>query len=79
MANTDSKNFRCDTQRWTDAMTKLENMRASGYDIDMTRALVAEVTRLGTETVKETAERLGLERESVPVKPYRAPRPRVAQ
>lgn len=79
MANTDSKNFRCDPDLWTEAMEKLKAMREAGYDIDMSRALVAEVERIAYQPINDIAERLGLTKGEGPVKPYRKPFSRAGQ
>jgi len=74
MANTDIQRFRCDTKtRWEPAMLKLEQMREAGYDVDMTKVLVAEVDRLQSETIEQTAGRLGLTKADGPVSIYRRP------
>jgi hypothetical protein len=62
VANTPKQNFRCDGDAWTRATDKAERMRQAGYPINMTRLLVAEVEKFGTETIEQTAQRLGLER-----------------
>jgi hypothetical protein len=62
VANTEKQNFRCAKVKWEKATYKAEQMRQAGYEINMTRLLVREVEQFGTETVEETAQRLGLER-----------------
>lgn len=52
MANTDKQNFRCDGEtRWRPAMERLEQMRADGYDVDMTKVLGSVV-----DTIRDTPD-----------------------
>lgn len=76
MATTDSRNFRCPDPAWTAAMDKAAKMRAAGYDVDVTKVLVGEVSRFGAETMQESAKRLGLAKSKEPVRAYRKPFPR---
>jgi hypothetical protein len=78
MPDTGSRNFRCETERWDAAQTKARAMRTSGYDIDVTKVLNAELARFNDETADETASRLGLTKGSEPAKLYRRPVPRMA-
>lgn len=73
MANTEKQGFRYPTERWKLAVTKMEAMRAAGYDIDMTKVLAAEVDRVIAEAPAETAKRLGLERAEDAVPQWRKP------
>ena len=73
MANTDKQNFRYDQVKWAQAMRKLADMRAAGYDIDMTRLLGAEVDRFLAQAPAATAKKLRIKQESVPVKEYHQP------
>jgi hypothetical protein len=77
MANTDKKNFKCDSKtKWEPAMDKAAAMRDAGYDVDLTFVLNAAIVQFRDETAEQTAERLGLVKSDKPVKTYRAPRPR---
>ncbi len=78
MPDTGSRNFRCETERWDAAQKKARQMRADGYDIDVTKVLNAELGRFNDETADETAERLGLVKGDEPAKLYRRPAPRRA-
>jgi hypothetical protein len=78
VADTEKQGFRYPKERWTEAVTKTAEMREQGYSIDMTRVLAAEVDRFRTETVEQTAERLGLQREPGAVPIYRNPYAREA-
>lgn len=73
MADTEKQNFRYPVERWRSAMTKLEDMRKAGYDIDMTKVLSAEVDRIIGETADSTAERLGLVAGEAPAAVWRKP------
>lgn len=65
MANTDKQNFRCDgPTRWKPAMEKLEEMRALGYDIDMTKVLGDRVDWLRDTPVEKIARALKLKPEA---------------
>lgn len=79
MATTDSRNFRCPGPAWTAAKEKAEKMRTAGYDVDVTKVLVGEVSRFGTESMQESAKRLGLSKSKGPVRAYRKPFPRSAK
>lgn len=78
MANTDSKNFRCDPAVWDEAQDKAADMRQLGYDIDVTKVLNAEVARFVAETTEETEARLGLTQGDKPAPMYRRPARRPA-
>lgn len=68
MANTEKQNFRYDQDRWKLAVSKTEQMRIDGWDIDMTVVLTAAVDQLLDETPDSTAERLGLVQHAQPVR-----------
>lgn len=73
MADTEKQNFRYNGADWREAQAKLASMREQGYDIDMTKVLTAEVDRIRDETVKQTAERLGLVAGERPAPVWRKP------
>ena len=74
MATGTKKNFRCsDDELWDKGLTKTEDMRRAGYDIDMTMVLNRAVRQLAEETPEQTAERLGLQAGEGPAKLYRRP------
>lgn len=61
MANTEKQNFRCDDEKWGQFRQHTEDMQAAGYRVDMSVILRAEVDLTISETVEQTAKRLGLE------------------
>lgn len=73
MADTEKQNFRYPAERWRLAMDKLAQMRAAGYDVDMTKVLAAEVDRILDESTGATAQRLHLVRASAPAPVWRKP------
>jgi hypothetical protein len=66
MANTDKQNFRCDTEKlWKPFKAHVEALQEAGYDVDMSLILRTEVELVVSETVEQTAARLGLVRPSM--------------
>lgn len=59
--NTEKQNFRCDDEKWSRFRRHTEDMQAAGYRVDMSVILRAEVDLTISETVEQTAKRLGLE------------------
>ena len=79
MATGTKKNFRCaDDAVWERALTKAEQMRRQGFDIDMTAVLNAAVRQFASEHEAETVQRFGLVRSDAPVPLYRRPVARTA-
>lgn len=79
MATGTKKNFRCtDDAVWEKCLTKAEEMRRQGFDIDMTAVLNAAVRQFASEEIAATRLRLGLIRADAPVPLYRRPVARTA-
>lgn len=61
MANTDKQNFRCDgPTRWDPAMRRLAQLRAKGYDVDMTMVLGRTVDWIRDASNEDIVKGLGL-------------------
>lgn len=78
MADTEKQGFRYPKEQWNEAVAKAAEMRESGWSIDMTKLLTAEVDLFRSETPAATARRLRLVKQREPVPVYRKPYAREA-
>lgn len=67
------KNFKTNVSEWQAGLSKAEEMRRLGYDVDMTLVLNHAVRQFGTESVADTVARLELEAGDPIAHPWRSP------
>jgi hypothetical protein len=79
VANTESKNFRCEQTKWDTAMAKAATMRSEGYDIDVSKLLNTALDVFNAEDMGKTAKRLKLVKGDGPAPLYRRPAARSAK